>query len=204
MIGVGTVRLRNAIGTLVLALTMGAAVPAAHAQYPPTVGSGRVTRSEFKQCQCTQFSGEGFAPGSTVVVVDRGPDGKERRLGTAVADAQGRFKFKACLDEHAAEGEHTLIGRGEQPDGKRREVRANVRVEGSVCYRQGDEVHGPNVVGGDDDEETPGGGNGGTGGVKLPRTGADYVLPGLLLGFALVAMGTAVVHLTRRRRLVTG
>ena len=199
-------RLRNTIGTLVLALTLGAALPAAHAQYPPTVGSGRVTRSELKQCQCTQFSGDGFAPGTTVVVVDRGPDGVERTLGTATADERGRFRFKACLGENAAEGTHTLIGRGVNESGGPREVSATVRVAGSVCFRKGDEMHDV------DDEEQPrdggtGGGDGGTGGAGgggLPRTGAGYVLPGLLLGFALVVGGTVVVHLTRRRRLVTG
>ena len=208
-------RLRSALGTVVLTLVLGTVAPAAHAQYPPTVGAGRVTRSDMKQCQCTQFSGDGFAPGSTVVVVDRGPDGIERPVGTTTADSKGEFKFKVCLDEKAPQGEHTLIARGSAPSGLPREVRANVRLDGSVCYRKGDEIHNPNVIDGDEDEQPDtgnngtgndgdGDGNGSVGPGKLPRTGAEYVIPGLLLGFTLVLTGTGLVHLTRRRRLVTG
>ena len=197
-------RLRSALGAVVVALAVGAVAPTAAAQYPPTVGSGRVTRSEMKQCQCTQFSGDGFEPGSTVVVVDVGPDGVERPVGTATADSKGAFKLKVCLDENTPEGEHTLVGRGTTPSGGLREVRANVRVDGSVCFRKGDEIHDPNVIidDEDDDDGSVGGGRDGQGG--LPRTGAGYVIPGLGLGFLLVVSGTGVVHLARRRRLVTG
>ena len=213
-------RLRHLAGTLLLALAVGTAAPAAHAQYPPSVGNGRVTRSEVKQCQCVQFSGDGFAPGSVVTVVDRGPDGVERPIGTVTADAKGEFRIKACFDEKALQGKHTLVARGVEPGGGAREVRADVTVAGTVCFGRGDEVHNPNAVGGEDDEEEPrGSGSGpgagpgagpgsgagpGVGGVNLPRTGAGYVLPGLLVGFLLVVTGTGVVHLTRRRRLVTG
>lgn len=207
-------KLGHLVGTLVLAITLGTALPAAHAQYPPTVGSGRVTRSELKQCQCTQFSGSGFEPGTAVTIVDRGPNGIERVVGTTTADAKGDFKFKVCFDEKSEQGSHTLIARGiDAETGGAREVRATVHVEDTVCFKKGDEVHNPNVIGGEDEEEPRGnGGNGGSGGrpgtgvggVDLPRTGTDYVVPGLLLGFTLVVTGSGVVHLTRRRRLVAG
>lgn len=199
-------RLRHLAGAALLALTVGAAVPHASAQYPPTVANGRVTRSEMKQCQCTQFSGDGFAPGTTVTVYDKGPDGIERVVGSVTTDGKGEFKLKVCFDETSSQGEHTLIGRGDQPDGGAREVRATVTVSGTVCFARGDEVHNPNAIAGVDEEsprEDTGSGPD-VGGVGLPRTGADYVVPGLLLGFVLVLTGTGVVHLTRRRRLVTG
>lgn len=232
-------RVRSALGTLVLVLTLGWMVPAAHAQYPPTVGAGRVSRSELKQCQCTLFTGDGFEPGSTVPIFDRGPDGVTRAIGSTTADNRGAFRFKVCFDEHDDEGTHTLIGRGTGADGRPREVRATVRVQGNTCYRKGDEIHSPSEFHGDGDGNgntgngtdgngntgngtdgtgtdgtgTDGTGTGGTngnvGGVRngrgadgLPRTGAEYVLPGLLLGFLLVVTGSGAVHVARRRRLV--
>lgn len=215
-------KLRHLVGTLVLALTMGTALPA-HAQYPPTVGNGRVTRSEVKQCQCTLFSGDGFLPGTTVTVTDRGPTGAPKVVATVTADSKGGFKVKVCFDEKSVPGKHTLAAKGTGADGKPREVRATVTVDGSVCFGKGDEVHNPNAAGEDDQEEGregsgsgsgtgAGSGSGGSGtgsgpavdGVGLPRTGAGYVLPGLLFGFLLVVTGSAVVHLTRRRRLLPG
>jgi hypothetical protein len=210
------VKLGHLVGILLLTLTVGTAVPAA-AQYPPVVGNGRVTRSEVKQCQCTQFSGDGFEPGTTITVYDKPANGAERVVATVTADNKGGFKVKVCFDEKSPEGEHTLIARGIQAGGEdAREVRATVRVEGTSCFGKGDEVHNPNGIGGEGEEEQPRGGGsgpGGTGsgdgsgpdvgGVGLPRTGTGYVLPGLLLGFTLVVTGAGVVHLTRRRRLVT-
>lgn len=215
------VKLRHLISALAVLLAVGAGVPVAAAQYPPTVGNGRVTRSEVKQCQCTQFSGDGFAPGATVTILDRGPTGPAKVVATVTADSKGGFKVRVCFDEKSAPGEHTLIARGKQADGRQREVRANVRIEGTACFGDDDEVHNPNAVGGKDGEVVGGGsGSGGSGGaggpggepgsgptvggvgVGLPRTGADYVLPGLLFGFALVVLGTSVVHLSRRRRLL--
>ena len=204
-------KLRHLIGTLMVALTLGVSVVPAAAQYPPVVGNGRVTRSEVKQCQCTQFSGDGFEPGTVVTITDRGPSGPARVVATVTADSRGEFKVKVCFDETSDEGQHTLTATGTQPGGGAREVRATVTVEGSVCFAKGDEVHNPNGIEGEDDEEQGRGGTGSgdgsgpdVGGVgALPRTGTGYVLPGLVLGFLLVATGTGVVHLTRRRRLAT-
>jgi hypothetical protein len=211
---------RTAVGILLLTLGAFVAAPAAHAQYPPTVGAGRVSRSELKQCQCTQFSGEGFAPGTSVTVVDEQPGGGERVVTTVTADDKGGFKVKVCFDQTAPEGEHTLVARGAGTDGGAHEDRATVTVQGSVCNGKNDEVH-PNVSGEDTSTENRGGGGtqagsggagggsgegsgDGLGGVPLPRTGADVILPGLALGFCLVLAGAATVHLTHRRRVVAG
>ena len=209
-------KLRHLVGALALAMTMGISATAAQAQYPPTVANGRVNKSEVKQCQCVQFSGDGFEPGSSVTIVDRAPGGVETVVATVTADTKGEFRVKVCFDEKSVQGEHTLIGRGTGSDGNGREVHAAVTVDGTVCFGKGDEIHNPNAVGGEDDEEQgregTGSGSGSgpsVGGVgegvgALPRTGAGYVVPGLLFGFLLVATGTGVVHLTRRRRFATG
>lgn len=218
---------RTVVGILLLTLGALAAAPAAYAQqYPPTVGAGRVSRSELKQCQCTQFSGDGFVPGTPVTVVDEQPGGAERVVGTVTADDKGSFRLKVCFDETSAEGDHTLVARGADPAGGAHEDRATVTVRGSVCNGKNDEVH-PHTGGGDttgDSTENrdggagagPGSGSGGSGsgsgsgsdggvrGVPLPRTGADVILPGLALGFCLVLAGAATVHLTHRRRAVAG
>ena len=215
MLGLG-MKVLHLVGAMALALAMGVSATAAHAQYPPTVANGKVNKSDVKQCQCVQFSGDGFEPGSTVTVVDRAPGGVEKVVATVTADSKGEFRVKVCFDETSAQGEHTLIGRGTGDDGKGREVRATVTVDGTVCFGKGDEIHNPNAVGGEEGEEQgregTGSGSGSgpsVGGVgegvgALPRTGASYVVPGLLFGFLLVATGTGVVHLTRRRRFATG
>src|SRR3712207_5221173 len=124
-----TVKFRTLLGALLAVLVIGGAAPA-WAQYPPTVGAGRVTRSTLKQCQCTQFSGDGFKPGSTVTIVDQHPDGSEHTIRTVVVDSKGSFKTKVCFDEHAPQGSHRLIGRGQDKAGNPREVHAVVVVRG--------------------------------------------------------------------------
>lgn len=183
-----TLKFRTLLGALLAVLVIGGATPS-WAQYPPVVGAGRVTRSTLKQCQCTQFSGEGFKPGSTVTIVDRYPDGSEHVVRTVVADSKGGFKTKVCFDEKSPQGSHTLIGRGVAPDGSAREVHSVVVVNGSVCFKKGDEVHGDRFSRGD---------TGGTDG-ELPFSGSASTIPMLLLGFGLVVAGSGVVLVFRRR-----
>ena len=178
------VRFRTLLGGLLAVLIFAVGVAPAWAQYPPTVGAGRVTRSNVKQCQCTEFSGDGFAPGAKITITDQRPDGSTRHVGTVVADSRGAFKTKVCFDEHSGEGPHNLVARGKGADGKQREVHAVVTVKGSVCYKKGDEIHGERFERG----------NGG-----LPDTGSDTTIPALLLGFGLVVAGSGVVLVFRRR-----
>ncbi|HEU0131834.1 MAG TPA: LPXTG cell wall anchor domain-containing protein [Mycobacteriales bacterium] len=178
-------RFRTLVGGLLAAFLLGGAVTPALAQYPPSVGAGKVTRSELKQCQCTNFSGEGFAPGASITITDVYPDGSRHVVQTVVADSKGGFKTKVCFDEHAPQGRHTLVARGDAAGGKgKHEVRSDVTVAGSVCYQKGDEVHGTRF-------------ERGTGG--LPKTGSDTTVPALLLGFGLVVAGSGVVLVYRRR-----
>jgi LPXTG-motif cell wall-anchored protein len=185
------VKLRHVVSTVVLTLLLGSVfASAASAQYPPTVGAGRVSRSQLMQCQCTLFTGGGFQPGSAVTIVDQYPDGTEHVVATVVADKKGDFKRKVCFDQNAPQGQHTLIARGVDANGGAHEDRATVTVKGSICFRRGDEVHGDRFQ-----REDPPGGAGG-----LPRTGTDLILPGLLVGTALVVAGSGVVYVVRRRR----
>jgi LPXTG-motif cell wall-anchored protein len=172
------------LGGVSAALVVGLSAAPALAQYPPSVGAGRVTRSAVRQCQCTQFSGEGFAPGSSVTVVDEYPDGSRHAVATVVADSKGRFTAKVCFDDKSAQGAHTLIASGTDANGAPHEDRAVVTVDGTNCFKQGDEVHGGRF-------------DRGEGG--LPRTGSDTTVPALLLGFGLVVAGSGVVLVFRRR-----
>jgi LPXTG-motif cell wall-anchored protein len=178
------VRFRTLLAGVFAVVALGSAAAPALAQYPPTVGAGQVTRSTLKQCQCTQFSGSGFAPGSSVTIVDKYPDGSEHTVRTVVADSKGRFKTKVCFDQNSPEGSHTLIARGTDSAGNAHEDRAVVVVDGSVCFKRGDEVHGDRF----------GRGEGG-----LPRTGTSTTIPALLIGFGLVVAGSGVVMVLRRR-----
>lgn len=179
------VRFRTLLATLFALVALGGATAPAWAQYPPSVGAGKVTRSSLKQCQCTQFSGDGFAPGSPVTIVDQYPDGSEHVVRTVVADSKGSFKTKVCFDQNAPQGKHTLIARGSDRQGNAHEDRATVVVDGNICFQRGDEVHGDRFGRGD------GGG--------LPRTGSGTTVPALFLGFGLVVAGSGVVLVFRRR-----
>jgi LPXTG-motif cell wall-anchored protein len=184
------VKFRSLLGALVAVLVLAVGAAPSWAQYPPAVGAGKVTRSNLKQCQCTQFSGDGFAPGARIVITDTAPDGSRKNVGTAVADGNGSFTIKVCFDENSPEGTHTLTGRGKGVDGKQREVHSTVVVKGSVCYKKGDEIHGERF-------ERPRGSGG------LPTTGSDSTIPALLLGFGLVVAGSGVVLVFRRRTYAT-
>jgi LPXTG-motif cell wall-anchored protein len=179
------VRLKALLGGLLAVLVMlVTGATAAFAQYPPSVGAGRVTRSAMKQCQCTTFSGDGFKPGSSVTITDEYPDGSRHAVATVVADSKGRFTTKVCYDEKSAQGAHTLIASGTDANGNPHEDRAVVNVHGTTCFMQGDEVHGSRF-------------DRGEGG--LPRTGTNTTVPALLLGFGLVVAGSGVVLVFRRR-----
>lgn len=214
-------KMRTVVGILLLTLTVGWGTPAAFADYPPTVGAGRVSKSELKQCQCTQFSGEGFAPGAPVTIVDRWPDGTVHRVATVTADDKGGFHYKVCFDGTSPEGSHTLTASGTEPGGGAHEDSADVVVSGSACNGKNDEVH-PNGQGAgiDDPAAGPGAGGAGSGagsgsgsgagsganvgGLHLPRTGAVVVVPALAFGFLLVLLGALAAQLTRRRRVAAG
>lgn len=115
------VKLRNVVSMLMLTLFFGGALaPAASAQYPPQAANGRVTKSTVGPGGCVVFSGDGFAPGSEVVVTDN-----QTTVGTATASLTGTFSLEVCP---TVLGVHILRGTGETATGATRVVVANVRV----------------------------------------------------------------------------
>jgi LPXTG-motif cell wall-anchored protein len=115
------VKLRNVVGTFLLTLFLGTALAtAASAQYPPQAANGRVTKSTVGPGGCVTFSGDGFAPGSTVTVTDN-----NATVGTATASVTGTFSLQVCPQ---VLGVHILRGTGKTPTGATRVVVAQVRV----------------------------------------------------------------------------
>lgn len=135
-------KLRRLLAACTLAVIgMGSLAPAlaqsSDSPYPPSVGNARLNRSRACQGQCVQFSGDGFAPNSDVVVTDNG-----RRVGTARTNPRGSFSFRYCFADDAAVGRHELKGTGRESDGRTRTVTAVVevcrKVSGSGLPRTGD------------------------------------------------------------------
>ncbi len=117
-------KLRDVVGTLMLAVFFGLALaPAASAQYPPTVGNGRVSRSSVGPGGCVTFTGDGFAPNTPVTVTDN-----NETVGTVTTSPTGTFSIEVCPE---VLGVHILRGTGKTPTGATRVVVAQVRVLGS-------------------------------------------------------------------------
>jgi LPXTG-motif cell wall-anchored protein len=124
------VKLRHVVGALLLALFFGASLaPAANAQYPPTQGNGRVTKSTVAPGGCVTFSGDGFAPSTTVTVTDNG-----KTVTTVTTSLTGTFSVEVCPE---VLGVHNIRGTGKNPVGGTRVVVAQVTVTRSGLPRTG-------------------------------------------------------------------
>jgi hypothetical protein len=116
------VKLRHVLAAFVaLMFALGVAAPAS-AQYGSTVGNGRVSKGTMRPGECTTFTGDGFAPGSSVVISDNGQD-----IATVTADDAGNFTYEYCT---SVLGVHLLRGTGTDPLGGERIVVATVVVAG--------------------------------------------------------------------------
>jgi hypothetical protein len=116
------VKLRHFPGIfLVLFVVLAGAVPA-QAQYGATVGNGRVSKGAVQPGGCVTFSGDGFAPNTTVTVTDNGAT-----VGTPTTTATGTFSFQVCPE---VKGVHILRGTGTNPAGGTHVVVARVTVAG--------------------------------------------------------------------------
>jgi LPXTG-motif cell wall-anchored protein len=132
------VKLRHVVGALLLALFFGASVaPAAFAQYPPTTGNGRVSKSTTSPGGCVTFSGDGFAPSTTVTVTDNG-----KTVTTVTTSATGTFSVEVCPE---VLGVHNIRGTGKNPLGATRVVVAQVTVTRSGLPRTGSDTTIPAV-----------------------------------------------------------
>ena len=162
---------RVALPFLGLSLSVLTLAGIAAAQYPPAVGSGQVSRSTLKRCQCTQFTGDGFVPGERVTVTDNG-----KVVATVTVGRDGAFRVKVCFDERTAEGRHELRGAGAS-----RAVSSVADVRGDTCFARDDEVHAGTFD-------------------RIPTTGTGIAIPALLTGFGAVTTGSAALYAARRRR----
>lgn len=131
-------KLRHVVGALMLALFFGASVaPAAFAQYPPTQGNGRVTKSTVSPGGCVTFTGDGFAPSTTVTVTDNG-----KTITTVTTSPTGTFSVEVCPE---VKGVHNLRGTGKNPLGGTRVVVAQVKVLGTSLARTGSNAIKPAI-----------------------------------------------------------
>jgi LPXTG-motif cell wall-anchored protein len=92
----------------------------ASAQYPPSTGTGTVSRSTVESGGTVEFCGDGFEPGSEVIIEDNGTE-----VGTATADGDGEFCITLTL---TGAGTHLLTGTGTGAAGEVRVVSATVTV----------------------------------------------------------------------------
>jgi hypothetical protein len=82
--------------------------------------------SHIKIGECAVFSGDGFAPLTSVAISDNGVG-----AGTAQANASGEFSKQLCYTSEAKRGRHDLAGTGRGAQGDTLTVTAVLIVEGA-------------------------------------------------------------------------
>lgn len=131
---------RKLLGLAALTTMLGLVLSAtAQAQYAPAQGNGRVSASRINPGDCVTFSGDGFAPGSSVSITDNGTS-----VGTATANAAGTFSTQVCI---SVLGNHVLRGTGQTIGGTSRVVSARVVVSRGLV-RTGTSATLPLLLGG--------------------------------------------------------
>lgn len=125
-------RPRTAIAGITFGVVLMSGIGAASAAPypPPATGEGKASPSRVKQGHCTNFSGDGFLPGSQVEIFD-----DATRYGNTTADNSGGFGSRVCFAGDARVGSHVLSARGlnnavTPDDPAAREVTAEVTVVG--------------------------------------------------------------------------
>jgi LPXTG-motif cell wall-anchored protein len=98
-------------------------------------------------------------------------------LGTFMTDGAGTLSATVTIPKDTAPGRHTIVAYGADPSGKAASVSASIEVTGATS---GD-LRPSNL--------------------KLPRTGAEIAMAGLI-GLGLAGAGTMAVAAGRRRRRV--
>ena len=181
----------------VLAATMavgGAGAGAALADYPPTMQAGAVSATTVVPGGQVDFSGDGFADGSKVVVsVNKAvyatvTAGTSTSMGSrtalhvttaafvrnasvvAAAAPSASFSVKVTLQ---AAGANVLTGTGIAPDGSPLMVTATVMVAGEAVKSSAS---------------------------GLPFTGSAVIIPGVIVGAVMVAGGFLMLTTVRSRK----
>jgi hypothetical protein len=119
-------RLRLMVAAAAGLALLGTGVATAAGPYPPpSKGTGRVDPSHIKAGECAVFSGDGFAPATSVAISDNGVS-----RGTTTTTASGTFSIQLCYATNATKGQHQLSGSGTGADGNPLTVYATLIVEG--------------------------------------------------------------------------
>jgi hypothetical protein len=189
---------------------LGTGVAQAAGPYPPpSKGTGHVEPSRIKIGECAVFSGDGFAPLTTVAVSDNGA-----ARGTATTNANGEFSKQLCYPSGSKRGRHDLAGSGTGSDGQPLTVYAVLIVEGVSQSAGNPGTHaggGPNQSSGATPTEVNGGaaeappatdgGTSSTAPVGSENSGTRLLLLGVAaLGFAFLASQLLLLLARRRNR----
>lgn len=173
-----------------------AGAPGNAPQYPPSDNAGVSDSNAERGQQMSASSGcARFAPGRQVAF---GVESVFQQLGSVIASVGGEATATFTVPTNLVDGQHHVVFRGASLTGAPTEVRIPFTVSGGVFTGPG-----AGTDAGTDAGAGAGAGNDGTvsvGGVQLPRTGSDEILPLTALGLGLVAAGAAMVVVARRRR----
>lgn len=164
--------------------------------YPPGQ-QGRVSDNNAERGQRMSASSgcSEFAPGQRVRY---GVQSVFQLLGTTVANAGGQAVATFTVPTNLSNGTHHVVFRGTGLTGAPKEVRIPFVVSGGPTAAAPGTGAGP--AQGAPGEGAAGGGTVSVGGVNLPRTGSDEIIPLTLLGLGLVGAGAGIVVVARRRR----
>jgi hypothetical protein len=191
--------IRRVLAVLAASIALsGATASAALAEYPPSDGSGAVSATTVSAGGHVVFTGGGFEPGSDVTisvndavyatstanVVETAALSRSssvhvttaayvRNAATVTAGATSAFSVEVTLQ---TVGANVLTGTGVDPSGATRVVTAKVTVH---------EATGTPAV----DK-----------GSNLPFTGGSVVLPGVIVGLAMLGGGFLLLTTVRSRR----
>ena len=144
-------------------------------QYPPGKCQLRLSRATVAGGETVEVAGDGFATGSTVDIALAG-----RRLGTATAASTGSISTAVVVPADLAPGRHQMTATGPSALGGTQVLSASLTVTAA----------GGRPLG----SAQPAGPAG-----SLPRTGSSSPVPLLLVGGALVLLGSGAVVTARRR-----
>lgn len=182
---------------------LGTSAGAALAQYPPTTGSGAVSATTVVIGNTVNFSGGGFAAGSHVTVTVNGAlyatvtasgpassalSGPSKahfataafaRPAAAAAANSASFSLTISMNKL---GLATLVAAGTDPLGAPRTVKALVTVVPAAVAPATEASSGS----------------------SLPFTGSNVLVPGAIIGFAMLAGGFLLLTSVRSRRAGAG
>jgi hypothetical protein len=210
-------RLRLMVAAAAGLALLGTGVATAAGPYPPpSKGTGRVEPSKIKVGECAVFSGDGFAPFTTVTITDNGD-----AAGTATTNTNGEFSKQLCYASDAKKGRHNLAGSGTGADGQPLTVTAVLIVQGvnqsagNPATQPGGQAASGDSTGGSEAVPVAGGTSGAAQGpgdpgspattVGAENSGTRLLALGLsAVGFAFLASLLLLLLARRRRRREDG